>query len=106
MVTNARGTSPSPEKEKELEDIGLVLCGWETKNAVNMLNYEHNKNISTTKSLKRKMFFFLLPVRDEMNSSLSLARDKTKRHLSLFLYQAQNLPSLLFYMKFEIYKIN
>ena len=43
MVTNARGTSPSPEKEKESEDVGLVLCGWETKNAVNMLNYEHKK---------------------------------------------------------------
>ena len=28
---------------------------------------------------------------------LSYARDKTKRHLSLFLYWAQNLPSLLFY---------
>ena len=31
--------------------------------------------------------------------SLSYARDKTKRHLSLFLYWAQNLPSLLFYFK-------
>ena len=30
---------------------------------------------------------------------LSYARDKTKRHLSLFLYRAQNLPSLLFYFK-------
>ena len=30
---------------------------------------------------------------------LSYARDKTKRHLSLFLYWAQNLPSLLFYFK-------
>ena len=30
---------------------------------------------------------------------LSYARDKTKRHLSLFLYWAQNLPSLLFYLK-------
>ena len=29
---------------------------------------------------------------------LSYARDKTKRHLSLFLYWAQNLPSLLFYI--------
>ena len=31
--------------------------------------------------------------------SLSYAREKTKRHLSLFLYWAQNLPSLLFYFK-------
>ena len=31
--------------------------------------------------------------------SLSYARDKTKRHLSLFLYWAQNLPSHLFYFK-------
>ena len=31
--------------------------------------------------------------------SLSYAREKTKRHLSLFLYRAQNLPSLLFYFK-------
>ena len=31
--------------------------------------------------------------------SLSYARDKTKRHLSLFLYWAQNLPSLLLYFK-------
>ena len=99
MVTNARGTSPSPEKEKESEDVGLVLCGWETKNAVNMLNYEHKKNISTTKSLKRNMFFVLSPVRDEVSSSLSYARDKTY-YLSLFLYRAQNLPSLLFYKKF------
>ena len=30
---------------------------------------------------------------------LSYARDKTKRHLSLFLYWAQNLPSLLLYFK-------
>ena len=30
---------------------------------------------------------------------LSYARDKTKRHLSLFLYWAQNLPSHLFYFK-------
>ena len=30
---------------------------------------------------------------------LSYARDKTKRHLSLFFYRAQNLPSLLFYLK-------
>ena len=30
---------------------------------------------------------------------LSHARDKTKRHLSLFLYWAQNLPSHLFYFK-------
>ena len=30
---------------------------------------------------------------------LSYARDKTKRHLSLFLYRAQNLPSHLFYFK-------
>ena len=30
---------------------------------------------------------------------LSYARDKTKRHLSLFLYRAQNLPSLSFYFK-------
>ena len=28
--------------------------------------------------------------------SLSHARDKTKKHLSLFLYRAQDLPSLLF----------
>ena len=28
--------------------------------------------------------------------SLSHARDKTKKNLSLFLYRAQNLPSLLF----------
>ena len=30
---------------------------------------------------------------------LSYAREKTKRHLSLFLYWAKNLPSLLFYFK-------
>ena len=66
MVTNARGTSPSPEKEKESEDVGLVLCGWETRNAVNMLNYEHNKNISTTKSLKREMFFVLSRARNKV----------------------------------------
>ena len=30
---------------------------------------------------------------------LSYAREKTKRHLSLFLYWAQNLPSHLFYFK-------
>ena len=30
---------------------------------------------------------------------LSYARDKTKRHFSLFLYWAQNLPSHLFYFK-------
>ena len=30
---------------------------------------------------------------------LSYARDKTKKHLSLFLYRAQTLPSLLFYFK-------
>ena len=30
---------------------------------------------------------------------LSYARDKKKRHLSLFLYWAQNLPSLLLYFK-------
>ena len=30
---------------------------------------------------------------------LSYARDKTKRQLSLFLFRAQNLPSLLFYFK-------
>ena len=30
--------------------------------------------------------------------SLSYARDKTKKHLSLFSYRAQNLPSLLFFL--------
>ena len=95
MVTNARGTSPSPEKEKELEDVGLVLCGWETKNAVNMLNYEHNKNISTTKSLKRKMFFVLSPVRDEVSSSLSHARDKTKLSFSISIPSSKLTVSLI-----------
>ena len=95
MVTNARGTSPSPEKEKELEDVSLVLSGWETKNAVNMLNYEHNKNISTTKSLKRKMFFVLSPVRDEVSSSLSLARDKTKLSFSISIPSSKLTVSLI-----------
>ena len=95
MVTNARGTSPSPEKEKELEDVSLVLRGWETKNAVNMLNYEHNKNISTTKSLKRKMFFVLSPVRDEVSSSLSLARDKTKLSFSISIPSSKLTVSLI-----------
>ena len=97
MVTNARGTSPSPEKEKESEDVGLVLCGWETKNAVNMLNYEHNKNISTPKSLKRKMFFVLSQARDEMSSSLSLARDKTKISFSISLPSSKLTFSLFLY---------
>lgn len=97
MVTNARGTSPSPEKEKELEDVSLVLCGWETKNAVNMLNYEHNKNISTTKSLKRKMFFVMSPVRDEVSSSLSLARDKTKLSFSISIPSSKLTVSLILY---------
>ena len=95
MVTNARGTSPSPEKEKESEDVGLVLCGWETKNAVNMFNYEHNKNISTTESLKRKMFFVLSPVRDEVSSSLSLARDKTKLSFSISIPSSKLAVSLI-----------
>ena len=95
MVTNTRGTSPSPEKEKELEDVSLVLCGWETKNAVNKLNYEHNKNISTTKSLKRKMFFVLSPVRDEVSSSLSLARDKTKLSFSISIPSSKLAVSLI-----------
>ena len=30
--------------------------------------------------------------------SLSYARDKTKKRLSLFSYRAQNLPSLLFFL--------
>ena len=30
--------------------------------------------------------------------SMSHARDKTKKHSSLFLYRAQNLPSLLYYL--------
>ena len=97
MVTNARGTSPSPEKEKELEDVSLVLCGWETRNAVNMLNYEHNKNISTTKSLKRKMFFVMSPVRDEVSSSLSLARDKTKLSFSISIPSSKLTVSLILY---------
>lgn len=97
MVTNARGTSPSPEKEKELEDVSLVLCGWEKKNAVNMLNYEHNKNISTTKSLKRKMFFVMSPVRDEVSSSLSLARDKTKLSFSISIPSSKLTVSLILY---------
>ena len=87
MVTNARGTSPSPEKEKELEDVSLVLCGWETKNAVNMLNYEHNKNISTTKSLKRKMFFVLSRARDETKISFSISLPSSKLTFSLILYE-------------------
>ena len=39
---------------------------------------------------------------------LSYARDKTKRHLSLFLYWAQNLPSHLFYFKtvYILYNMN
>ena len=95
MVTNTRGTSPSPEKEKELEDVSLVLCGWETKNAVNMLNYEHNKNISITKSLKRKMFFVLSRARDEVSSSLSLARDKTKTSFSISIPSSKLTVSLI-----------
>lgn len=95
MVTNARGTSPSPEKEKESEDVRLVLCGWETKNAVNMLNYEHKKNISTTKILKRKMFFVLSPVRDEASSSLFLARDKTKISFSISIPSSKLTVSLI-----------
>ena len=95
MVTNARGTSPSPEKEKESEDVGLVLRGWETKNAVNMLNYEHNKYISTTKSLKRKMFFVLSRARDEVSSSLFLARDKTKISFSISIPSSKLTVSLI-----------
>ena len=40
--------------------------------------------------------------------SLSYARDKTKRHLSLFLYWPQNLSSLLFYFKtvYILYNMN
>ena len=37
---------------------------------------------------------------------LSYARDKKKRHLSLFLYRAQNLPSLLFYFKTVFHNMN
>ena len=36
------------------------------------------------------------PLMGTQNFFLSHARDKTKKHLSLFLYRAQNLPSFLF----------
>ena len=35
--------------------------------------------------------------------SLFHARDKKKRHLSLFLYRAQNLPSLLFHIEIRMF---
>ena len=37
---------------------------------------------------------------------LSYARDKTKRHLSLFLYRAQNLPSILLYISKLFHNMN
>ena len=36
---------------------------------------------------------------------LSHARDKTKNHISLFLYRAQNLPSFLFYLQKISYSV-
>ena len=37
-----------------------------------------------------------------LNFSLSHARDKTKKHLSPFLYRAQNLPTLLFHLLMDL----
>ena len=56
----------------------------------------HDAHHNHARDVAEVMYTFLLSVVILRIFSLSHARDKTKKQLSLFLYRAQNLPSLLF----------
>ena len=55
---------------------------------------------ASERGMRRSEVRFLMGLRI---FSLFHARDKKKRHLSLFLYRAQNLPSLLFHIEIRMF---
>ena len=66
------------------------------------LHWERNHSFYSENvwgSIEVRSLRFASSVMGTQTFFLSFARDKTKRHLSLFLYWAQNLTSLLLYFK-------